>query len=71
MSQIFIFKDYIFCECGNETVTPCQCCDLYTPMCICIQCIGDEINKISALASLIRSLRRFYQFHNILPFQRS
>ena len=39
--RYLLFKDFMFCECGNETVTPCRCCDLCTPMCNCIQCVGD------------------------------
>ena len=35
--RYLLFKDFLFSDL-KETVTPCQCCDLCTPMCCCSKC---------------------------------
>ena len=35
--RYLLFKDFLYSD-HKETVTPCQCCDLCTPMCSCSKC---------------------------------
>ena len=38
--RYLLFKDFLYSSCKNP-VSPCQCCDLCSPMCQCLYCINN------------------------------
>jgi len=35
--RYLLFKDFVYSE-EKQNITACQCCDLCTPMCTCLEC---------------------------------